>query len=501
MTHLTAPSVDDYNSALPRSLAARMASILFVLSGVITSSSAFFPSSADIHPVWVFFVGVAGLLIGIVSLVLPWQRWPRYAMLLYFVPVAFVLISLHNFFGGADPYRYSIFYMVAFLWIGITQPRGTAFWFIPLFALSYLAPLLVLNGDNSALSSVFYTLPVCLFVSESLGWVAERLRKVQTALFQSEVRFRSLVQHASDMVLITDGAGMIRYVSPSVERILGYETTTLLHTSLFNMVHPDDVGDIETLFNLKLHQPGVGAPFECRVRHHDTTWRYIETISTNLLHEANIRGIVLNSRDVTERKALEAQLTHQAFHDPLTGLVNRAAFSDRVEQALTRVERKDTTLAVLFLDLDNFKTINDRWGHAAGDQVLIAVAERLHACLRASDAAARLGGDEFAILLEDVSDTANVMQVADRLLDALRPPFPLGEQAVHVGVSIGIAWSHTGRSAADLLRHADIAMYSVKHTGKGRYAVFDPLALNKPDDDAALMVSGPIRDHTAGVHV
>lgn len=403
MIHRTALSVDDHNAALPRSLAARMASILFVLSGVITSSSAFFPSdpAIAIHRWWVFFVGVAGLLVGLVSLMLPWPRWPRLAMLLYFVPVAFVLIALHNFFGGADPYRYSIFYMVVFLWIGIAHPRGTAFWFIPLFALSYLAPLLLLEGGDSALSSVFYTLPVCLFVSESLAWVAERLRKVQTTLSQSEVRFRSLVQHASDMVLITDGDGTIRYVSPSVERILGYDTATLLHTSLFDMVHPGDVSDVEALFNVRLQQPGVGAPFECRVHHHDGTWRYVETISTNLLDEPNIRGIVLNSRDVTERKALEAQLTHQAFHDPLTGLVNRAAFSDRVEHALTHVERKGTTLAVLFLDLDNFKAINDRWGHAAGDEVLIAVAARLHECLRASDAAARLGGDEFAILLED----------------------------------------------------------------------------------------------------
>jgi diguanylate cyclase (GGDEF)-like protein len=261
------------------------------------------------------------------------------------------------------------------------------------------------------------------------------------------------------------------------------------------------VVNIEAIFNLALHQRGVGAPFQCRVRHRDTTWRYIETISTNLLNEPNICGIVLNSRDVTERKALEAQLTHQAFHDPLTGLVNRAAFSDRVEHALTRVERNGTTLAVLFLDLDNFKTINDRWGHTAGDQMLVAIAERLQECLRATDAAARLGGDEFAILLEDVSDTANVMQVADRLLDALRQPFPLAEHTVHMGVSIGIAWSHAGQSAADLLRHADIAMYSVKHTGKGRYAVFDPPALSQFDGGAALAVSGSSHERTPVVSV
>jgi len=453
-------------------LAGRMISIVFVLSGLITSSSVLFLQIANINRIGVISVGVFGVLVGIVSLFLPWHRWPRNAMLV-FVPLAFVLISLHNMFGDADPYRYSIFYMVAFLWLGIAHPRGTSFWFIPLFTVSYLAPLLLLNKADSAISSVFYILPVCLFVSESLAWVAERLRRVQTTLGQSEARFRSLVQHASDMVILTDGDSTVRYLSPSVERILGYDLSTLRHTPLLQLVHEDDLASVRAVFDLALRQPGVSAPFECRVRHQDGTWRHIETVSTNLLNDASVQGMVLNSRDITERKALEAQLTHQAFHDPLTGLVNRAAFSDRVEQALMRVERKGTTLAALFLDLDNFKTINDRLGHAAGDQVLVMVADRLRECLRATDAAARLGGDEFAILLEDVADTTNVVQVAERLLASLRQPFVLNGQELFIGVSIGIAWSHMGQSATDLLRHADMAMYTVKHTGKGRYAVFE----------------------------
>lgn len=472
MTDVTTPTIDDHHAALPRMLAGRMVSILFVLSGLITSSSAFFLSVPSVNRIGVTGVGVASLLVGIVSCLLPWHRWPRQAMLAL-VPLAFTLISMHNLFGNADPYRYSIFYMVAFLWIGIAQPRGTSFWFIPLFAVSYLAPLLILYKDTSAISSVFYTLPVCLFVSESLAWVAERLRKVQITLGQSEARFRSLVQHASDMVILTDNDSTIRYLSPSVERILGYDLAALQHTRLLDMVHEDDLAGVQTMFDLALRQPGVSAPFECRIRHRNGAWRHIETISTNRMDDASVQGMVLNSRDITERKALEAQLIHEAFHDPLTGLVNRAAFNDRVAQALTRVERKDSTLAVLFLDLDNFKTINDRWGHAAGDHVLITVAERLRECLRTTDAAARLGGDEFAILVEDIPDTAAAVQVAERVLDVLHQPLALEGQELYLGVSVGIAWSYEGQSVTDLLRHADSAMYSVKHTGKGCYAIFD----------------------------
>jgi diguanylate cyclase (GGDEF)-like protein/PAS domain S-box-containing protein len=293
-----------------------------------------------------------------------------------------------------------------------------------------------------------------------------------------------MVQHASDMVILTASNSTIRYLSPSVARILGYDLASLLHTPLLQLVHVDDLVNVQATFDLALQQPGTSAPFECRVRHQDGTWRHIETISTNLFNDASVQGMVLNSRDITERKALEAQLTHQAFHDPLTGLVNRAAFSDRVEQALIRCERKGTKLAALFLDLDNFKLINDQLGHAAGDQVLIMVADRLRDCLRATDAAARLGGDEFAILLEDISDTTSAVHVAERLLDALRQPFVLDEQALVVGVSVGVAWSHGAQSAADLLRHADMAMYSVKHTGKGRYAVFAQHARLQPNREA-----------------
>ena len=180
-------------------------------------------------------------------------------------------------------------------------------------------------------------------------------------------------------------------------------------------------------------------------------------------------------QSLAQLTALEAKLKHQAFHDSLTNLANRALFTDRVEHALARQDRRSNPLAVLFLDLDDFKTINDSLGHAAGDQLLISVAERLHECLRPADTAARLGGDEFAILLEDMDDAEDATAVAERIIEDLGTPFVLQDKEVMVHASVGIAWSVSGREGAhELLRNADLAMYRAKNRGKGRYEAFKP---------------------------
>jgi diguanylate cyclase (GGDEF)-like protein len=201
------------------------------------------------------------------------------------------------------------------------------------------------------------------------------------------------------------------------------------------------------------------------------------SLSVSLVRDAEGEPLYFVSQiqDVTERKALEEQLHHQAFHDPLTGLPNRALFMDRLEHALTRANRRGTKVAVLFMDLDNFKVINDSLGHKAGDQLLIAVAERLKACLRPEDTAARLGGDEFTILVEDVAGVGDVARIAGRIADILQPPFALGEQEVFATASIGVALNGPAQGQlADLLRHADLAMYRAKRRGKARYEVFEP---------------------------
>jgi diguanylate cyclase (GGDEF)-like protein/PAS domain S-box-containing protein len=297
---------------------------------------------------------------------------------------------------------------------------------------------------------------------------------------RSEARFASLVRNSSDMVIVVDAGGAIRYVSASITRVLGHRPRELEGRQLETLAHSEDAGSIEALLPVEVSVDGsAGTRAEFRVQHVNGDWIHVEALRTNLLEDENVRGIVLNIRDISERKAFEEQLAHQAFTDPVTGLANRALFRDRVEHALQRRSRDGKPVSVLFMDLDDFKTINDSLGHAAGDRLLVEVGERVRAALRTADTTARLGGDEFAVLLEDGGDGARAAEVAVRILDSLEAPFVLEEKEVYVHASIGIA-SADERSALTaldtdaLLRNADAAMYMAKQGGKGRYQVYEP---------------------------
>jgi diguanylate cyclase (GGDEF)-like protein/PAS domain S-box-containing protein len=304
--------------------------------------------------------------------------------------------------------------------------------------------------------------------------VTER-KEAEKVIKESEERFRSLVQNTSDIITILDADGTITYVSPAVERVTGYKPEEQIGTDAFRPVHPDDREQALSIFTEVLKSPGLHPPLEFRVPHKDGSWRYLEHVVNNLLDDPAIRGVVVNSWDVTERRVLEEQLRHQAFHDPLSGLPNRALFMDRLEHAFVRANRRGDKIAVLFTDLDNFKVINDSLGHEVGDQLLVAVAERLKDCLRPEDTAARLGGDEFTILIEAVDSVSDAARVAERIAEILQPPFALDQHVVFSTTSIGIALSSPlQKQPADLLRHADLALYRAKHKGKARYEVFEP---------------------------
>jgi diguanylate cyclase (GGDEF)-like protein/PAS domain S-box-containing protein len=288
---------------------------------------------------------------------------------------------------------------------------------------------------------------------------------------RSEARFRSLVRGSSDVIMLIDADGVIQYASPSTERILGYALDDLNETHLGVLAHPQDALSLLPLLAGHAEQPRRA---EWRARHRNGTWLSFETVATNLLHDPDVHGIVLNSRDVSERRILEDQLKHQAFHDPLTRLPNRALFMDRLEHALARRGRRGTSVAVLFLDLDNFKVVNDSLGHQAGDQLLVAVAERLQLGLRPEDTVARVGGDELAILLEEIESVAEAVEVASRIQHRLAAPVHLEGREVFTTVSIGVALSAIGHDRPEqLLRDADVALYRAKADGKARHAVFD----------------------------
>jgi diguanylate cyclase (GGDEF)-like protein/PAS domain S-box-containing protein len=314
-------------------------------------------------------------------------------------------------------------------------------------------------------------LVTALVVLRQLLTVRENLRLLaETAARQNEARFRSLVQHSSDVILVTKADGTMRFVSPSAMRVFGYDPQALLRRTVADLLHPDDRERAATFFRDAAVAPGVTGPTEWRFRQPDGSWLHAEILATNLLHDATVKGIVLNTRDVSERRRLEEQLIHQAFHDPLTGLANRALFRDRVSHALALAQRRAHPITVLFLDLDDFKTVNDSLGHAEGDRLLIAAAERFLACARSADTVARLGGDEFAILIEGADGREGL---PERLNAAMAHAFSLSGNQVRVTASIGVATASGDDTADDLLRNADVAMYAAKRHGKGRAATYE----------------------------
>ena len=295
-------------------------------------------------------------------------------------------------------------------------------------------------------------------------------------LRRSEGRFRSLVQNSSDLIMAIGPDEAFSYLSPSVEVLLGRRLETEQEFNLTEILHPSDcprvLGEIEEARSAK----GPGRRLECRVRHHDGSWRDLEVNLTNLLHDTYVRAVVVTGRDITERRQLEDQLRHQALHDPLTGLANRALLRDRLEHALRARRDGRSTLGLLSVDLDNFKTINDSYGHAVGDTVLLEVTRRIGECLRPADTFARLGGDEFAVLVEKLTGTTIVTAIADRISEVLAQPIQaaLGLE-VTISASIGlITTKYATADAEAILRDADIALYQAKAEGKGRFVEFHP---------------------------
>jgi diguanylate cyclase (GGDEF)-like protein/PAS domain S-box-containing protein len=335
---------------------------------------------------------------------------------------------------------------------------------------------------NAAILGVLVVARQVLALLENISFWREleaTVRSRTSEVTRSEARFRSLVQNSSDVITVIGADGTVRYESPSTQAVLGHSLATFGEPPL-DIVHPEDRDRARSAAR-ELRDPTAGVVrVELRVRHQDQGWRYVEAVASNLLDDDAVAAFVINTRDITahkalaERRVLEAQLTHRAFHDALTGLANRALFSDRLEHALSRSTRRRSSVGVLFLDLDDFKDVNDTIGHAAGDELLVTVARRLAETVRPADTVARLGGDEFAILVEDVEDVRDASQVAERIHAALKESITVRGREVFVRCSIGIATSGADDAdAQELLRDADIAMYTAKARGGSGYALFE----------------------------
>src|SRR5579863_8021762 len=320
-----------------------------------------------------------------------------------------------------------------------------------------------------------------LVVVRMIGLARESAALAESVLrTESEARLSALVQHSTDVILVLAPDTEVEYASPSISRIFGYEPADFVGRRLLDYVAEEDRVLFEPALAAMLARGSEASQaFEFRVRHGDGRLLHTECLLTNLLENGPVGGIVVNLRDITERKQFEEQLTYQAFHDPVTDLANRALFRDRTEHAINRRSDLSRTLAVLFVDLDDFKTINDTLGHLAGDSLLRTISARLRSALRVGDTVARMGGDEFAVLLEDVIDAAAVSQIVEALHHAISAPLTLEGRPVAMRCSIGIALARAnGETAAatvgELLRDADVAMYQAKASGGNTYRHFKP---------------------------
>jgi diguanylate cyclase (GGDEF)-like protein/PAS domain S-box-containing protein len=343
-----------------------------------------------------------------------------------------------------------------------------------------LAPEVVFDDPHAwrspwvyAAIHTFFVLCASAVSIATWGIVEAGHRRSRAQLEASESRFRALIEHSTDVVTVFGIDSVITYDSPSCLTVLGYEPGERIGRDGFEFVHDDDRDRCLGML-AELGEHGGTVEIELRVRHHDGSYRWAETSVTNLLHEPEINGFVANFRDVTARKALEDQLAHQAFHDPLTGLANRALVLDRIDHALTATRRDPKRrLAVLYLDLDDFKSVNDVWGHEAGDTLLREAADRIAGVLRPGDTAARLGGDEFAVLLEDLVEGDAAYELGARLIESLQAPYEVHGEELSISASVGIALNSGDDDAAALLRNADLAMYRAKGDGKGRFEIYE----------------------------
>jgi len=318
-----------------------------------------------------------------------------------------------------------------------------------------------------------------------------QLQRVRRRLAERDQLFQLITENAADMIAVVDNEGKRLYNSPAYQRVLGYSAEELSSGSSLEQIHPSDRERVEQAA-AKARTTGQGQRLDYKMRHKDGSWRILESTASPIRNaQQEIQGLVIVNRDITQRRQAEEALEHSAFYDGLTDLPNRTLFTDRLQHALIRALRhSDYKFAVLFVDIDEFKVLNDSLGHSAGDELLVQVAKRLKVNFRDTDTLARsasagsqpsqnglarLGGDEFTVLLEDVFNPSDAIRVAERIQSKLATPFEIKQEQIFITASVGIALSSSSYSGAEeLLRDAEIAMYRAKRAGKARCQVFDP---------------------------
>jgi diguanylate cyclase (GGDEF)-like protein/PAS domain S-box-containing protein len=346
-------------------------------------------------------------------------------------------------------------------WLGVPLKRGEAAFGV-LAVQSYSEQVRFTEGDRDILT----------FVAQHVASALERKRAVD-ALRESEIRFRTLAETAPCAIFIYQDSE-IRYVNAVAAETSGYAPEELLRMSFWDLVHPEFHEPLRERGFARQRGDAVPLRSEFKILTKGREERWLD-FSTGLIEFAGETAVLGTAFDVTERRRADEQIKALAYHDPLTGLPNRLLFADRLSLAVAQAHRLKHKLAVLFLDLDGFKVINDSLGHSFGDRLLAAVAERLHACLREGDTVARQGGDEFTLLLPGIPGSEEAARVAEKIQDALRLPQTVDGRELFVTASLGISlYPEDGEDAETLVKNADVAMYRAKEQGRNRYELFTP---------------------------
>ncbi|WP_433360262.1 diguanylate cyclase domain-containing protein [Actinoplanes sp. CA-142083] len=367
------------------------------------------------------------------------------------LPLAFALVVTHHLRrAGAAVWRPAVCWMFACI---VAGQAGIALGWVH----SYLP------ATQAQIAGFLGLLLTGMFI-RALGQSAEQRETAEATLRDREERFRILVQDSLDVLSVLDELGRPTYLSPAIRQVTGFPVEYYDDGGYGAHVHPDDLDALTSALGVIYADPGSQQTVQVRIRHASGDWRWMEATLRDFRDKPAVGGVVTTFRDVTERRAIQDQLAYEARHDQLTGLINRAAFLDSVEHM-------PAAPAVLFIDLDGFKPINDTHGHRYGDAVLIAVAGILRRCISGADLAGRLGGDEFAIALASPS---HALEVADAILAALRAPITVDGRLLEIRASVGIAVPDNEASVADLLHRADLAMYAAKRRGTHDAQLYDP---------------------------
>ena len=462
------------DGSLNRVVIGRIATLALIVGSILVLASELAVPGSNSRSS-VLLVGGFTAAAGIASWWTPWARLPRWTVL-WMVPFALVAVDLGYVFADSDGFDYSVTFVVVFVLIGLTQRRWTAVRMAPLLVAAYLLPVAATGGDLVAvgLASALFVIPICLLLAETASWGMSRLAEATEGIAEREQSVRQLFDGAPIGISKLGTDGRLIEVNRSFGEIVGRDPEDLVGMEMRSLTHPDDVAATEVLMGRLLSGEIDRLQFEQRYVHPDG---HVVWVSVNGSVVRDARGsplfLIGQIEDVTERRALREELALIAVTDPLTGLPNRALFMERLEQALHRAESAGNHVALMFLDLDRFKLVNDGIGHDAGDRLLKRVGQRLQRALRSDDVLARFGGDEFTVLCE-VADERELTELVGRLRQAIATPVVEPDFEQFVSLSIGVALSTSGSMAPSvLLRSADIAMYQAKHLGPGRFVIYE----------------------------